>query len=130
MRRQARLVVPVLALCALCLSSLSLTAQPDIQPPSPQDKKLELTIPAGKYINYVFSLDMPPTSRPLRVSIDGPQGYSTLLVPPGETVILPVAIGTKMLELKRAVTVRLSYPAMNVYAFGNTSEGQVPFRAE
>lgn len=130
MRRHTRLAFPLLAVLAITIASFSLTAQPDGNQPSHQDNKFELTIPPGSYINYVFSLDMPPTSKPLRISIDGPQGFSSLLVPPGETVILPVATGDKPLKLMRALTVRLTHPASKVHGFGSTPTGPVPFKAE
>jgi len=130
MRSRLCLALPVVAVIVLGITSFSLTAQPDPKQPSVLDNKFELTIPPGTYINYVFSLDMPLNAKPLRVSIDGPQGFSSMLVPPGGAVILPVAVGDKPMKLMRAVTVRLSYPASRVMGFGCTPEGHVPFRAE
>ncbi|MBC7772124.1 MAG: hypothetical protein H7210_06500 [Pyrinomonadaceae bacterium] len=130
MRCYSRVALFLITVTVLSLSSISLTAQPEFGLVSPQDKKMEVTIPAGSYINFVFSLDMPSDSRPLRVSIDGIKGFSSFLVPPGETVILPVALGNTAMSIKRSLTVKLNYPAGRIYAFGTTATGPIPFKAD
>ncbi len=130
MTRRARLVSGIAMLAVAAAVALPLLAQPDPTQTPPRDGPYLMEIPAGDYVDLVFAYEGGTNGKSLRVSIESPTSRDelTVLVPPGQTVVVPVVAGNKPWRVARPLTVRLDQQASHVHGSGLTADGPVTFR--
>jgi hypothetical protein len=104
--------------------TLHLASQPEpYKPISTTDASYELILPPGTYQHLVFAFEGGRNSTVAKATVKAPSGDLTVLLPAGETTIVPLSAGGW--TISQGVPIKLTQPASVVFISAMTQAGPV-----
>ena len=128
-----RIKLMTLGACGIALASVAtvrLAAQPEpYKPIMKNDAPYELSLPPGTYHSLILAFEGGANTKLLKATLEAPSGHLTLLIPAGETLIVPLS-GSSGWTITQPVTLKLTQPAAQVHATAIAPAGPVKLAAK
>lgn len=129
-----RIKLMTLGACAIALAGVAtvrLAAQPEpYRPVMKNDAPYELTLPPGTYHSLVIAFEGGANTKLVKATLEAPSGHLTVLVPAGETLIVPLSGASAGWTLTQPVALKLTQPAAQVHATAIAPAGPVKLAAK
>lgn len=133
MRRAKLMMIVVCGIgTAAAAAGVRLAAQPEpYKPIMKSDAPYELILPPGTYQTLILAFEGGANTKLLKATLEAPSGHMTVLVPAGQTLVLPLSSARgDGWTITQPVTIKLTQPAGQVHATAIAPAGPVKLAAK